>query len=266
VNRPRILFVCWQSPQNRAIYPIARLFVRDEPPTYEFAYVRGVHDALRQGLAPFPQMPELDRVYLLNELPPLLTNRLMPKRRPDFAEYIEHLGLAGSAEPPAPELILARSEGRKVTDHIEVTAPPEFDAASRTWVYYGFARGVRHLPGAEDAVRQVKAGDELQIDRDGTNEWDARALLVLRSDRARLGFVPHVLIEDFGALMDQGALVRAQVARVNLPPAPLQQRLLVRFAAQDRPGFAPMSSARFEPLAEDATKLNLAAAAELVRG
>lgn len=80
-------------------------------------------------------------------------------------------------------------------------------------------------------------------------------------DACKHGFVPHVLIEDFGDLMDQGARIEARIARINLRPAPIQQRLLVRFAAEHRAGFAPMSTTRFAPLAVDATKIDLAASA-----
>jgi len=256
--------VAWQSPDNRAIYPIARLLARAIAPRYEFTYVHGVLDAQVQGFTPFRELPELRQLYFFEQLPPLFTNRLMPRSRPDFTGHLERLGLSSSADHlPAPELILARSEARKVTDKLEIAAPPEFDAATRSWVYYGFARGVRHVDGAEAAMETVQAGDLLQIERDVTNEWDARALLMLRTDRARLGFVPHMLIEDLGWMLDRGIEVRAEVVRVNLPPAPFHQRLLVAFTVGHRPGFAPMSTQRFQPMAEGATRLDLGRAADL---
>ncbi len=261
MNTPQVLFVGWQSPENRAIYPIARLAVRAEGPRYEFSYVRGVHDACKHGFVPFREFPDLVRLYLLERLPPLFTNRLMSGSRPDFKKHIARLGLSEFTGRISPEQILARSEGRKATDHLEITAPPEFEPATRSWIYHGFVRGLRHVAGAEEALRTVHAGDPLQIERDGINGWDARALLMLRSDQAKLGFVPHVLIEDLGGLLDQGVRVEARVARVNLPPAPIQQRLLVRFAAEHRTGFSPMSTPRFAPIAAEAMKIDLAASA-----
>lgn len=233
-------------------------------PRYEFTYVRGVLDAQTQGFVAFPEMPEFSVAYRFAELPPLFTNRVMSPSRPDFASHMLRLGLLPTASTVLePEAILARSEGRKVTDHLEVTASPEFDPASRSWIYHGFARGVRHVPGAEDTMQAVHPGDRLQIERDVANAWDARALLVLRINGERLGFVPHVLIEDLGWFLDHGGEVQAEVVRVNLPPAPVHQRLLVVFKAEHRAGFAPMSTTRFEPLAEGATRLDLARAADL---
>jgi hypothetical protein len=262
-HNPQALFVSWQSQENRAIYPIARLLHLEQMPHYEFTYVRGVVDAEKHGFTPFRELPDTRQVYWFDELPPLFTNRLMPRSRPDFREHIARLGLGHDVDLLAPELILARSEGRKVTDHLEITASPEFDQATKTWVYFGFARGVRHVEGAEAAVREVRVGDSLRIERDLTNAWDARALFVLRSDAACLGFVPHILVEDLGGLMERGVAVRAEVARVNLPPAPIHQRLLVKFSAAHRAGFAPMSTTRFEPLAPGARRVILASAADL---
>jgi hypothetical protein len=262
-HNPQALFVSWQSQENRAIYPIARLLHLEQAPGYEFTYVRGVVDAEKHGFTPFLELPNTRRVYRFEQLPPLFTNRLMPRSRPDFLEHIARLGLGHDVDLPAPELILARSEGRKVTDHLEITAPPEFDPATRTWVYFGFARGVRHVHGAEVAVRQVRVGDALGIYRDITNAWDARALFVLRADEVRLGFVPHILVEDLSGLMERGAAVRAEATRVNLPPAPLHQRLLVKFSAPHRVGFEPMSTPRFEPLAPDARRVRFAGAVDL---
>jgi len=228
-QHPQALFVAWQSFQNRAIYPVARMLSREATPRYEFTYVHGVLDAQNHGFVPFRELSELRRVYLFADLPPLFTNRLMPRSRPDFLDHLQRLGLPVAAPNiPEPELILARSEARKVTDKLEITAPPDFDTATRTWIYHGFARGVRHVEGAEGAMQAVQVGDLLRIERDGTNEWDARALLVRRTDRAPLGFVPHILIEDLGWLMDHGVEVRAEVVKVNLSPAPVHQRLLPR--------------------------------------
>lgn len=258
-QNPQALFVAWQSPKNRAIYPIARLVHREREPKYEFVYVRGMVDAEKQGFTAFRELPDTRAVYWFDELPPLLTNRLMPRSRPDFLEHLSRLGFVDANGTPTPELILGRSEARKVTDHLEVTAPPEFDPVSRRWIYFGFARGVRYVPGAEEAVRELRTGDPLHIEPDITNARDARAMFVLRSDRARLGFVPHMLVEDLGGLQDP----RAEVARVNLPPAPIRQRLLVKFSGMHQPGFAPMSTPRFQPLAEEAMRIDLGRAANL---
>jgi len=250
----RAVFVAWQCQASRAIYPVARLVVRDAAPRYEFVYVHGVRDALLQGFEPFAGMRKLDQVYLADELFPLFGNRVMPSSRPDFPDYVERLGLHGQ---PEPVLVLARSEGRKVTDNLEVFAPPEFDAASGRWVYVAFARGVRHVPGAEDAAATLRAGDQLSVVHDGTNDWDARALLMLAAGDRRVGFVPHTLIEDIGRLLDLAATVDAEVLRLNASPAPVHQRLLVSIRAEHVEGFRPLSTQRYQPVPQSASVLRL---------
>ncbi|HEX5051458.1 MAG TPA: HIRAN domain-containing protein [Planctomycetota bacterium] len=246
---PRVLFVAWQCRANRAIYPVARLVVRDDVPRYEFAYVHGVRDALQHGFIPFAGMRALDRVYLSESLFPLFGNRVMASSRPDFRDYIARLGLEGS---PGPALLLARSEGRKVTDNLEVFAPPEFDSVAECWIYSAFVRGIRHTPGAEAAVATLLPGDVLIIERDVTNEWDVRAMFLRTGDRIRVGFAPHTLVEDLNRLMDLGSDLSAEVVLMNAPPAPVHQRLLVRIKAPHVDGFRPLATQRYLPLSADA--------------
>jgi hypothetical protein len=250
-SSPRVLFVAWQCRANRAIYPVARLLVRGESPRYEFAYVHGVRDALRHGFSPFARMRRLDCVYLSDELFPLFGNRVMSPSRPDFLEHLERLGLDAPADPI---LVLGRSEGRKVTDNLEIFVPPDFDEASGSWVYSAFARGIRHIAGAEEAIRGLRPGDRLAIERDIGNDWDARALLMLGASRARVGFVPHTLVEDLDRVLDLGAPVGALVLRVNPDPAPVQQRLLVQIRAQHVEGFQPLATLRYQALASSSSR------------
>jgi hypothetical protein len=233
-------------------------------PRYEYTYVRGVLDAQVQGFVPFPEMPDLEVAYRFTGLPPLFTNRVMSPSRPDFTSHMVRLGLDhAELSTIEPEVILARSAGRKATDHLEITASPEFDTTNRSWIYHGFARGVRHVPGAEDAMQGLNVGDRLRVERDIANTWDARAMLLLRINGQKLGFVPHVLVEDLGWILDHDGDVQAEVLRVNMPPAPVHQRLLVAFRVAYQAGFEPMATPRFQPMAVDAFRWNLAAAANL---
>jgi hypothetical protein len=248
----RVLFVVWCSPTNRFMYPIARLLVQAVPPRYEFAYVQGLSDAEEHGYPSFPIAERVDRVERFDDLPPLFTTRLMPRSRPDYRSYIERLGLEGN---PEPTVILARSEGRKVTDNLEICAAPEFDAMAHSWVYYGFVRAVRHVEGAEQAIASLVPREDLLIERDVASQLDVRGLLLRRSDRARVGFVPHALTEDLRNLMDRRSRVEVTVARINPPPAPVHQRLLVAFRAEHKDGFQPLSGPRYKPIAADATTI-----------
>ena len=79
-----LLFVAWQDAESRRIVPIGRLLRRDG--RYEFAYVNAVSDARALGFEALLTYPDLEEVYESRDLPPLFSNRLLPKRRPELAE------------------------------------------------------------------------------------------------------------------------------------------------------------------------------------
>lgn len=93
--------------------PIGRLFYDDE--WYEFCYLPGASTRVWG-------MPDLYKLYRFKELPPVFANRVMPRSRPDYPEYMSWLGLPLGAGPLD---ILARSGGRKVTDNYEVFPHPD---------------------------------------------------------------------------------------------------------------------------------------------
>jgi hypothetical protein len=251
-HETRILFVAWQCPGDRAIYPVARLLHRADEPRYEFAYVRGVDDAVRRGFRPFYGL-NINAVLRSGQLPAFLANRLMSPERPDYQQHIERLGLDDSPEPLS---ILSRSEGTKITDNLEVFGHPSFNPENGVWQYYGFCRGIRHI-NSEEHVASLKPGDALGIEPELINEFDARALLLLRVDQHRLGYVPHTLIEDLTQAIDAGIRVDARVVRVNPPPAPVQQRLLVRISVPTGEGFRPLSTPRYQLVSPDATQISI---------
>ena len=125
MKTPEMLYLAWQEPDSRRVVAIARLLKLNGD--YEFAYINAVEEATRQGFQPLLSFPDLSTVY---------------KSRPDFPGYITELGL--TAEQAKPFAVLARSEGRRATDSLEVFSGPLPFADG----YEGFflARGVRHLP------------------------------------------------------------------------------------------------------------------------
>lgn len=252
----RILFVAWQDPRTRAIYPVARIAELPDRVGLEFVYVGGVQDALRAGFAPFPGMRQLEASYFAESVAsfPLLANRLMPESRPDFEDYVRRLGLEGVPEPLA---LLARSEARKATDSLELFAPPEFDSATGEWAYSTFLRGVRHVQGSEAAIGELRAGSALKIERDTENTWDGRALRVVTLGGSHIGWVPGALLDDLHQVLSGGHGILIRVNRVNLPPAPVSQRVLLELRAPDGHEFVPMSGATYQPLASEAAPTHI---------
>jgi len=255
----RVLFVAWQNPATRRIHPIARLLrLADSASPYEFVYVQGAREAAASGFLPLPGLPALDHVYRTADLLPIFQNRLMPKSRPDRPDFLEALGF-GPDEPDAIP-ILARSEGRKATDTIELFGLPSFDGLRRTYRFCFFLRGVRHVQGAEACIAQLRAGDVLEIEAEPENSADELAIRVHDGAEQRIGYVPNTLVEDVHALRAGGSEITVVVQRVNSDPTPSQLRLLCRLEASDVRGYAPFATARYQPIPYSATPIEIRAA------
>ena len=89
----------------------------------------------------------------------MFRNRQMPRRWPDYGEYLRRLDLDIDTDPFE---VMARSEGIRMTDRVEVFSYPErTPGGGLTTLFFG--RGIRHLPGAAEAVTDVMAGDVLVL-------------------------------------------------------------------------------------------------------
>lgn len=251
----RVLFVAWQHPVSRRIYPVARLLDRLEEPRWEFAYIGGARVAAEHGFDHFLGMEDLEAVYASAELPPLFGNRLMQPRRPDFSDYMRRLGLPEDLRDVIP--ILARSEGRRATDTIEVFGLPTFDEARGLYRFFFFARGVRHIPGAEERIAGLSAGAELALEPDPQNPTDQLAIRVLEGGGGQVGYMPSTLLEDVHELRSLGSSVRVFAEQINPAPSAVQLRLLCRLEARAVGGYAPFSSARYQPISSRAARLEV---------
>jgi hypothetical protein len=247
---PPALFVNWQDERSRRIFPVGRL-ISLATGGYEFAYIAAARDAEQYGFAPFQAFPDLERVYHSPELPAFFQNRLLQPGRPDYPQYLHELGLGSATATPVE--ILARSGGRRVTDPLEVFAElvPSFDRFEAHF----FVRGIRHQAGAEEAVGQLRPGDELSLKPEPTNQFNSKAHLLLCHDGRSVGYVPDYLTDDLSELVEQDPSLRIETVRVNPPPAPSQQRLLCKLSISStapRPHRGP----RFEPISPNATRLD----------
>jgi hypothetical protein len=248
MKSPEVLFVAWQEPDSRRILPIARLLKHHGD--YEFAYINAVEEATRLGFKPLLSFPELGTVYNATELPPLFTNRLMPKSRPAFSGYITELGL--TAEQAEPFAVLARSEGRRATDSLEIFSGPLPCADG----YEGFflARGVRHLPDCEEALKSVAPGDRLYVMADVQNDSNPGALLLRTASKHVVGYFPDHLANELHEARADLSTVRVTVSRVNPPPAPTVHRLLCHFTCPSELGTQLYRGPRYHPLSSRATQ------------
>ena len=247
-----ILYVTWQDPNTKRYWPVGRLRVFEptvEKP-YEFVYLQGARQARSEGFHGFVGFPDQDRVYRDNVLFPLFANRLMPRSRPDFSEFVTRLDLDPNT---ADDLdILARSGGRRSTDSLEVFAKPDL-VPHGCYMTYFLAHGVRYLhQQVQQLLTELSEGDRLFLQWDQQNLADHRAMSLRTKDHVAAGFVPRYLLDDVWDLqMGQdscGWPIEISVAQINPAPAPVQQRLVCRMEACWPDGFSPYNSEEYQPV------------------
>jgi hypothetical protein len=251
------LFIAWQDPKGRSWAPIGRL-TYDEG-HYEFAYLKGAELAQKtSGFEALTSFPDLTKVYRSDELFPIFSNRLPSPSRPDYSEFVEWLNIPqGQADPIA---VLSRSGGRRVTDSLEVFPNPEPDASGNFSIHF-FAHGLRYLPKESvERIDHLREGERLLLCYDFQNPHDPKALILRTNDaypgdRHIVGYCPRYLLEDaFKVLEEEHGLSEVAVERVNLPPAPLQVRLLCRLKARWPSGFRPFSTGNFKLITSQSEK------------
>jgi len=249
------LFVAWQDQGTKKYFPVARL-VRTKATTryeFEFGYLNGAKEAIARGFAPFVAFPNFDSIYRSDELFPLFTNRLMPRSRPDFAAYVQRLDLDPfSADDMT---ILARSGGRRVTDSIELFPLPDL-TRDGCYTTYFLAHGIRHLnKSSADKAINLALEEQLYLQYDFQNEADPYALSMRTADRVIVGYLPRYLLPDVHRLIQECPnQPEIRVAQINVPPAPIQQRLLCRMESCWPEKFTPFDTGDYQPYSSEACR------------
>lgn len=245
VNSQRRLFVAWRNPESRQIIPVGLLVQRrdGDATAYSFAYLK-LAETL-DGFRPLPGLSDLHRRYDSTALFPVFANRLMPRDRADYPDYLARLDLDVDTDPFE---VLERSNGTRATDRIEVFAEPRHtDDGMATSLF--FVRGIRHLDGAPEAVERLSEGQALTIVDDPTNEVNHLALRLAGDDQEQIGWVPDYLVEHFHDLRDlNGADPIVTVEHVNGPAVAPHMRVLCRVTAPWPDGYEPFSSIEFQPI------------------
>lgn len=241
----RRLFVAWRNPETRQIIPVGLLVQRrdGDAASYSFAYLK-LAETL-DGFHPLPGLPNLQRRYDSPALFPVFANRLMPRDRADYPDYLSRLDLDVDADPFE---VLGRSNGTRATDRIEVFAAPERTTDDHAMSLF-FVRGIRHLDGAPEAVDRLHDGQVLAIVDDPDNVMNGRALLLAGDDREPVGWVPDYLVEHLHELRQyNGADPTVIVEHVNGPDAAPHMRVLCRVTAPWPVGYEPFHSIEFQPV------------------
>jgi hypothetical protein len=239
-----ILYLAWRQPDLRW-WPVGRL---SRPHTeFVFQYTQGARSAQSAGFRPLLSFPEIEEIYASSKLFPLFANRLMPESRPEYSRFVEWLDLPSGERDPL--ILLARSGGRRETDTFEVFPEPERTAGPGFQTTF-FVHGLRHRsePAALEALR-LTTGSEVWLEPDAANPVDPDALEVTTDRGTHIGFAPRYLCRDLRLLRENAPVqAKALVRRVNLPPTPMQFRVLCTFEAPWPDGFRPFAGPDFAPI------------------
>ncbi len=243
----RRLYATWRHPGG-PIRPVGVLtrHASDQPDgeaTFRFVYLKATEQF--DGFKPLPGLPDLHRVYESEQLFPVFRNRQMPRRRPDYEEYVHELALDVDSDPFE---VLARSEGQRATDRIEVFAHPDRTLEGDLTTLF-FARGIRYLPGAADGVSKVERGDVLNLVDDSDNAVNPRAMLMSNRTGETVGWVSNYLVDMIHELGESFEVdVEITAEHVNPETTPPHMRLLCRLRAPWPDGYEPLSAPEFQPI------------------
>ena len=238
----RTLFLAWQDVGSRQWFPVGRLDADAGNAAYRFRYVGGAERAQRRvGFPGLLEFPDLRRDYRSRELFPIFQNRVMNRKRPDFADYVRGLDLPDDADSIA---ILSANGGRRQTDSYEVFPKTEMDADGRFhWRF--FLHGSRYVEDGE-RINRLRPGEPLSLIPDHDNPATDLAVEIRTKDDVMIGWAPDYLARDLAAA--KAADFQAEVVRVNPRSTPWNHRVLIEVRGR-LPDHEPMSGDDFKPLA-----------------
>jgi hypothetical protein len=243
----RRLYVAWRDPETRHISPVGLLIQRatGSLTMFTFGYLKAAESLDRFQV--LPGFPDLHRRYNSRSLFPVFANRVMPRERPDYGDYVERLNLDVEADPFE---VLGRSTGSRATDRIEVFPCPERAEDGQLSCLF-FARGIHHLEGAAEAVDLLQAGDALRLVDEPENEVNPRALLLHARSGEAVGYAPDYLVEFMHDLREfNDSDPEVLVVHVNPRDAAPHLRLLCRVSGSAPADYSPFAGPEFQPLVD----------------
>lgn len=256
--RVPMLFVTWQAPESRRIFPVARVMGLPDG-RYEWAYVRAVSEAQEHGFAGLPGYERIDRVSVSPELPALFAHRLPPRRRPRPSGAVP----ANDRFDPAPITLLVPT-GPGTFERLEVFAPPLPASSGRAFGAF-VARGVGRIPGSEAALERLEPRVALSLRAEPDNPYNPRAVLILHAGTP-IGYVPDYLANELAEALGAGSergrgvseALRVEVLgteRIQHPPAAPLYHVLCGYECSAELGGRLFRSARYQPVAAGALRV-----------
>lgn len=148
------------------------------------AYRRKLDEAMDNGYQPHLAFPDVNRVYKSKTLFGPFARRLPDSRRPDYHILLRELGLFQSSSEMD---ILKATGGILATDSYEFVTPIVVD--NNHFEINLFVAGWRYYEG-EEVIKNLQIGDEINFKLELSNTEDDKAIIVLSSNREKLGYIP----------------------------------------------------------------------------
>ncbi len=168
------IYLAWQDQNTKRWHVIGQLLQTSEE--YEFRYTQGVKRI--PSFSALPNMPEHDKVYRSPSLFSLFKNRLMPKSRPEYHDYMGWLGFNGKNTTANDLDVLAISSGERETDFFRIIPVPTINQAE-DYAFKFFVDGLNLLDNnSKERILNLKTGDRLYLNHDFQNKADRLALLL----------------------------------------------------------------------------------------
>jgi hypothetical protein len=225
----KCIYLAWQDQDSRSWHVVGKLLkINNE---YEFRYTQGIKKVNNFSL--LPSMPDSKAVYYSDELFSLFKNRLMPRSRPDYPNYLRWMGLTSGNL--ADELAtLAISGGEKETDFFRIVPVPEKNINNEEYSFKFFANGISHMSDyAKGLVDTLQQENPLYLLHDFQNAKDKTAISLRTDDPPSIiGYVPAYLTNIIHKIREKNGFdsVKVSVAQVNID-APFQKRLLCKLSS-----------------------------------
>ena len=221
----RTLFVAWQDPESRRIFPVARLTVR-RTGEYELRYINAVRAAEQRGFAGLPGFEQLEEAHVSAELPAIFRQRSTQRRR--GASEPRAVELSGELLDATPITLFVRRPGSDTPERLEAFAPPLPGAEGRRWGVFE-ARGVGRVQRELEVLAALEAHERLLVRAETDNPYNPNALALQRRDGTPIGYVPDYLANELAAVGGRSHQLEIEVLesrRVTFAPAPAVYRVL----------------------------------------
>jgi len=246
----RSLFIAWQDPESRRIFPVARL-TRRRSGQYELRYIAAVRAAVQHGFTGLPGFEDLESVHVSAELPAIFQRRPASRRRPPSEPPgVPSRELSGELLDATPITLFVRRPPGDALERLEAFAPPLRAPDGRRWGVFE-ARGVGRVQESAEVLEALTQHERVLLQAERENPYNPRALLITRRDGTRLGYVPDYLANELAAVggrPEQLELEVIEARRVTFAPAPRIYRVLCRYTCSAELGRVLFTSESYRSL------------------